>query len=104
VVIHRIQADSFHKFNSIPAFILPQSENISATNGRMVAPFCLSAKRMNSVIFNCGNTLSSESELNIAVQIKVDIEPPEEGADGLSKEQLEKLGLRSHHINYRVFI
>jgi hypothetical protein len=28
-----IQADSFHKFNSIPAFILPQSENISATNG-----------------------------------------------------------------------
>ena len=31
--IYRIQADSFHKFNSIPAVILPQSENISATNG-----------------------------------------------------------------------
>jgi hypothetical protein len=34
VVIHRIQSDSFHKFIGIPAFSLPQSENISMTNGR----------------------------------------------------------------------
>ena len=32
-VIQRNQADSFHKFNGIAAFNLPQSENISATNG-----------------------------------------------------------------------
>ena len=31
--IHRNQVDSFHKFNTIPIFILPQSENIAATNG-----------------------------------------------------------------------
>ena len=37
VVIHRIQAESFHKFSSIPAFILLQSENIS-----VVAPICMS--------------------------------------------------------------
>jgi hypothetical protein len=42
LVIDRIQADSFYKFNSIPAFIILQTENISATNGRVVAPFCMS--------------------------------------------------------------
>jgi hypothetical protein len=36
------QADSFHKFNSIPAFIIPQSENISTTNGRVVMTLCMS--------------------------------------------------------------
>lgn len=54
-----------------------------------------------SEVSNSGNTLSSESEPNIAIQIEVDIEPPEEEADGLSKEQLEKLGLPSHHIHYK---
>ena len=39
--IHRVQADSSHKFNSIPAFILPQSENISAANGCMTATLCM---------------------------------------------------------------
>ena len=34
MVIHIIQADSFHIFNRIQAFILPQSENISAPNGQ----------------------------------------------------------------------
>jgi hypothetical protein len=28
--------------NSNPAFFLPQSENISMTNGRLIAPFCMS--------------------------------------------------------------
>ena len=54
-----------------------------------------------SEVSNSGNTLSSESEPNIAIQIEVDIEPPEEEANGLSKEQLEKLGLPSHHIHYK---
>lgn len=31
------QANSFRKFNGILAFILPRSDNISATNGPMVA-------------------------------------------------------------------
>ena len=55
----------------------------------------------DSEVPNSGNTLSSDSEPNIAIQIEVDIEPPEEEADGLSKEQLEKLGLPSHHIHYK---
>ena len=42
MVIHRILADSFLKFNGIPGFIFPQSENISATNGCMVTSFCMS--------------------------------------------------------------
>ena len=37
-------------------------------------------------VSNSGNTLSSESEPNIAIQIE---------------EQLEKLGLPSHHIHYK---
>ena len=41
-VIYKIKCDCFNELNSISAFILPQSENISATNGRMVAPFCMS--------------------------------------------------------------
>ena len=40
--IHRIQADTFHKFNCIQAFTLPQSENISASNGRVFTTFCMS--------------------------------------------------------------
>jgi hypothetical protein len=43
VVIYRIQAANLHKFNGISAFILPQSENISVTNGRVVTPFCMYA-------------------------------------------------------------
>ena len=43
VVICRIQAANLHKFNGISAFIFPQSENISATNGRVVTTFCISA-------------------------------------------------------------
>jgi hypothetical protein len=39
-----IQADGFHKFNSIPVFILPQSENISGTNGSMVTPIWMSQR------------------------------------------------------------
>jgi hypothetical protein len=35
-------AKYFHKFNSTPVYILLQSENISVTNGRMVATFCMS--------------------------------------------------------------
>ena len=31
----------------------------------------------------------------------MDIDPPEEAADGLSREQLELLGLPSHHIHYK---
>jgi hypothetical protein len=46
VVIHRIEADSFHNFNGIPAFILPQFENISVTNGRVAATFCMSAYKI----------------------------------------------------------
>ena len=42
-VIYRVQADCFHEFNSISAFILPQSGNISTTNGRVLAYFCMSA-------------------------------------------------------------
>jgi hypothetical protein len=34
---------AIQEFNSIPAFILQQSENISATNGCVVVPFCMSA-------------------------------------------------------------
>ena len=37
----RKSADSFHKRNSIPAFIVQKSENISATNGCIVLPFCM---------------------------------------------------------------
>lgn len=62
---------------------------------------CIAFNTSESEILNSGNTLSSESEPNIAIQIEVDIEPPEEEADGLSKEQLEKLGLPSHHIHYK---
>ena len=36
VVIYRNQADSFREFNNISAFILSQSENISATNSPVV--------------------------------------------------------------------
>ena len=42
VFIQRNQVDSFHKFNGTQVFILPQSENISVTNGRVVASFCMS--------------------------------------------------------------
>jgi hypothetical protein len=45
VFIQRIRADSFHNFKSISAFNLPQSENISATNGRVVMPFGMSAEQ-----------------------------------------------------------
>ena len=31
----------------------------------------------------------------------MDIDPPEEAADGLSRAQLERLGLPYHHIHYR---
>ena len=41
VVIHKIQADSFNKFNGYPAFILLQYENISATNGCVVETLCM---------------------------------------------------------------
>ena len=41
VVIYRIQAANLHKFNGMSAFILPQSENISVTNGHVVTPFCM---------------------------------------------------------------
>ena len=44
MVIHRIKADSFHNLNSTTVFILPQSENISATDGSGVASFCMSEK------------------------------------------------------------
>ena len=40
--IHRIQADSFRNFNSMQVSILPQSQNISATNGNVVPTFCMS--------------------------------------------------------------
>lgn len=71
--------------------------------------FYLHSNGYNCIAFNTSeseatksqNKLSSESEPNIAIQIEVDIEPPEEEADGLSKEQLEKLGLPSHHIHYK---
>ena len=43
VVIYRNQADDFHEINGISAFILPQSENISVTKGRVVATFCMSS-------------------------------------------------------------
>ena len=46
-----------------------------------------------SEVSNSGNTLSSESEPNIAIQIEVDIEPPEKNTDGLLEKQLEKLGM-----------
>jgi hypothetical protein len=39
VVIHRIKSSSFQKFIGIPAFFLPQSRNISATNGRISVTF-----------------------------------------------------------------
>ena len=42
-----------------------------------------------SEVSNIGNTLSSESEPNIAIQIE---------------EQLEKLGLPSHHIHYKAWL
>ena len=42
VVIYKNKVEIFHKFNGDPVFILPQSENISATNGRVVATFCMS--------------------------------------------------------------
>ena len=42
VVFYRILVDNFHKFNIISAFILPQSETISAPNDRVVATFCMS--------------------------------------------------------------
>ena len=49
VAIYRIWSDSFHKINGIPVFFLPQSENISATNGRVAATFCMSGleKKIN---------------------------------------------------------
>ena len=37
---------------------------------------------------------------NINIQIEVDIEPPTEGEGGLSAQQLEKMGLPSHHVHY----
>jgi hypothetical protein len=46
VVIHSILSDSFHKFNGIPAFFLPQSENISATNGRVAVTLCMSVRTL----------------------------------------------------------
>ena len=41
-VIYRIQADSFHKSDSISAFNLPQSEILSAANDCMIATVCMS--------------------------------------------------------------
>jgi hypothetical protein len=55
VVIHRIKLDSFHKFNGILAIFLPQFENISATNGCMAAPFCMSEEA--TLMFLVGSTL-----------------------------------------------
>ena len=42
VVIYKNKVEIFHKFNGDPVFILLQSENISATNGHVVATFCMS--------------------------------------------------------------
>ena len=49
--IQRNQVDSFHEYNGTPVFILPQSENISATNCRMAATFCISENRVGKAMF-----------------------------------------------------
>ena len=43
VIIYRVQAEG------ISAFILPQSEIFSATNGRVVATFCMSEKKAKKI-------------------------------------------------------
>jgi hypothetical protein len=71
-VINRIQADSFHKFESIPALILPQSENISVTNDNVVAPFCMTVSsrfKVGLVYF-----LTKISETTISLLLKRDIQ------------------------------
>ena len=56
--IHRIQANSFHNFNSMPAFMLPQSENISATNGRWPRLFaCLVSGSSCIIVFQGLNNI-----------------------------------------------
>ena len=47
-----MQDDSVHKFNSIPAFILPRSENIYVTNGCVVKTYCMSACNTSTCAFN----------------------------------------------------
>ena len=43
VIIHRNCSDSFHTFNGIPAFFLPQSKHISGSIGHVAVTFCMSA-------------------------------------------------------------
>ena len=74
MVIHWIQVDSLHKFNCIPAFILPQSGNISVTNGCFVATFCMSVWLRQNVFrylfgfkkhLSCSATLPETSLRNV---------------------------------------
>ena len=46
---HSILGDIFHKFDSIPVFIITQYENLSATNGHMVAIFYMPEKTQTKV-------------------------------------------------------
>jgi hypothetical protein len=60
---HRIQADNFHEFNGISAFILPQFENISATYACVVATFCMSVSAMTNVSSgNCDGTWAPSAQ------------------------------------------
>ena len=64
----RIQADCLHIFKSIPAFILPQTEYISATIGHGVATFCMSATfSILLLVYNLGYTTSKVDKLKEGV-------------------------------------
>ena len=59
MVIHIIQAVCLHKINGIPAFIFPQSENMSKTNGHMVATFCMSLYGVSNFFYFLDINVSS---------------------------------------------
>ena len=55
----------------------------------------------NNTAPTSSSILGLNGDKDISIQIEVDIEPPEEGLGGLTSEQLERLGLPSHHVHYK---
>ena len=45
--------------------------------------------------------VSSPDNSGLSIAIEVDIDPPPRGPDDPSDEELEKLGLPTHHVHYK---
>lgn len=54
----------------------------------------------STLVLAAGSTSTSNSDENLSIQIEVDIDPPPRRPDDPSDEELERLGLPTHHVHY----